>query len=67
MSDTVKHIKLTLVKKMNITKTERNKPILMVESIHENFNNSTKCCICKKAYGEGEMKVADHHHVSGIK
>ena len=29
----------------------------MTERDHEDFNNSTKCWICKKAYEEGEVKV----------
>ena len=28
----------------------------MTERDHEDFNNSTKCWICKKAYEEGEVE-----------
>ena len=35
------------------------------EKDHEDFNNSTKCWICRKAYEEGEVKVKDHNHITG--
>ena len=36
----------------------------MSEKDHGDFNNSTKCCICKKAYQEGEVRVKDDDHVT---
>ena len=36
----------------------------MNEKDHEDFNNSTKCWICKKAYDEDEAKVRDLDHVT---
>ena len=29
----------------------------MIEKDHEDFNNSSKCCICKKAFEGSEVKV----------
>ena len=36
----------------------------MAEKDYEDFNNSTKCWICKKSFEEGEVKVKDHDHVT---
>ena len=38
----------------------------MIEKEHGDFNNSITCWICKKAYEEGEMKIKDHDHITGI-
>ena len=32
-----------------VTETEFNKPLVLTEKVHEGFNNSTKCWICKKS------------------
>ena len=37
----------------------------MSKKDQEDFNNSTKCWICKKAYEEDEVKVKDHNHITG--
>ena len=37
----------------------------MTEKDHEDFNNSTKCWICKKACEGGKVKVKDQDHVTG--
>ena len=37
----------------------------MIEKDHEDFNNSTKCLICKKAYEGGKVEVKDQDHVTG--
>ena len=36
-----------------VIETEFIKPLVMTEKHHEDFNNSTKCWICKLAYEEG--------------
>ena len=36
----------------------------MTEKDHNDFNNSTKCWICKEAYEKHEVKVKDHDHVT---
>ena len=38
----------------------------MSEKDHEDFNNSNKYWICKTGYEEGEVKVKDHNHITGI-
>ena len=37
----------------------------MTEKDHEDFKNSSKCQICKKAYEKGEVNVKDHNHMTG--
>ena len=37
----------------------------MTKKNHEDFENSIKCCICKKDYEEGEVKVKDQDHITG--
>ena len=44
--------------------TEFSKPIVITEKDHDNFENSTKCWICKREYEEGEVKVKDHDHIT---
>ena len=48
-----------------VIETEFNKLLLMTGKDHEDFENSTKCSICKKIYEEGEVKVQDHNHFTG--
>ena len=50
-----------------IMETEFNKPFVVTERDNEDFENSTKskCWIFKKEYGEGEVKVEDHDHITG--
>ena len=42
-----------------------NKPLVMTEKDHYDFNNSTKCWNFKKPYEESEVKVKEHYHVTG--
>ena len=44
--------------------TKFNKPLIMSEKDNEDFSNSIKCWICKKAYEEGEAKIKEHDHLS---
>ena len=37
----------------------------MTGKAHKVFGNSTKSCICKKVYEEGEVKVNVHNHING--
>ena len=48
-----------------VIETELNKPLPMTKKDHEDFQNFTKCWICKKVYEEGEIKVKDDDHVTG--
>ena len=51
-----------------ITETEFNKPLVMSEKDHEDFNNSNKDFNnSKKAYEEGEPKVKDYNlHIKNL-
>ena len=44
-----------------VNESQFNKSLVMTEKYHEDFNNSNKCWICKRAYEEGEVKVKDHN------
>ena len=48
-----------------VSETEFNKPLVLNEKDHEDFNNSTKCWTCKKAYEEDEVTIKDHGLVTG--
>ena len=48
-----------------VIETEFKKPFVMAEICHEDFTNSSKCWICKKAYEEVELKVKDYDHITG--
>ena len=48
-----------------VTEPKFNKLPVMNKKDNEDFKNSTKCCICKKEYEEGEVKVKDHDHITG--
>ena len=37
----------------------------MTKKARKDFENSTKCWICKKENEEGEVKVIDHDHITG--
>ena len=37
----------------------------MTKVDHEDFKNSIKCWICKKAYEEGGVKIKDNDHITG--
>ena len=37
----------------------------MTNKDDEDFENSTKCWICKKEYEKGKVKVKDHYHITG--
>ena len=37
----------------------------MTKKDHEDFESSTKCCICNKAYEEVKVKIKDHDHITG--
>ena len=48
-----------------VTEPKFNKLPVMNKKDNEDFKNSTKCCVCKKEYEEGEVKVKDHDHITG--
>ena len=48
-----------------LIETEFNKPLALTKRDHEDFNNSTKSWICRKAYERGEAKVKDNDRVTG--
>ena len=37
----------------------------MTNKDHEYFEFSTKCCICKRKYEEGDVKVKDQYYITG--
>ena len=37
----------------------------MIKEDNQDFENSTKCCICDNTYVDGEVKVRDNYHISG--
>ena len=47
-----------------VTEIEFNIPLFMTKNDHEDFHNSTKFWIRKKAYEEDEMKVKDQDNVT---
>ena len=51
--------------KYKVIETQSNKPLVTTEKDHEDFSNSAKCRICKKAYEEGEEKVKNHNLITG--
>ena len=48
-----------------IIKTEFSRRLVMTNKDDEDFENSTKCWICKKEYEKGKVKVKDHYHITG--
>ena len=42
-----------------------NKELVMTKNGDEDFENSTKCCICDNVYVGCEVKVRDHCHITG--
>ena len=57
LSDMVKESKYC----SKATQAQFNKLLVRSEKDHEDFDNFTKCWICKTAYEEGEVKVKYHH------
>ena len=47
-----------------VIETVFNKPLVMSETNHEDFNNSTKCWIYKQPYEKGEVKVKYPNHIT---
>ena len=45
----------------NVFKTEFNKPLVLTEKDRKDFNNSTKCYICKN---KSEVKAKYHNHIT---
>ena len=37
----------------------------MTKKDNEDFKNSPKCWICDNTYGDGDVKVKDHCHITG--
>ena len=37
----------------------------MIKEDNQDFENSTKCCICDNTYVDGEVKVRDNYRISG--
>ena len=48
-----------------LIETEFNKLLAQTKKDHEDFNNSTKSWICRKAQERGEAKVKDNDRVTG--
>ena len=44
-----------------VTGTKFNKSLVVSEKQHEDFNNSSKCYICKKLYEVTEVKVTNNY------
>ena len=42
-----------------------NKELAMTKEDNEDFENSTKCCICDNDYINADIKVRDHCHITG--
>ena len=49
----------------DITKKPLKKELLMTKEDNEYFKNSTKSWICDNAYGDGDIIVRDHCHITG--
>ena len=47
-------------------KKKIKKELVMTKEDNEEFENSTKCWMCDNVYVDGDMKVRDHCHVTGI-
>ena len=45
-------------------KKQFNENLVLTNNVHEDFKNSNKCWICKKAYVEGDVKVRDNCHIT---
>ena len=41
------------------------KELVMAKKDNEDFENSTKCCICDNDYIDNDVKVRDHCHITG--
>ena len=48
-----------------VIETEFNKSLVMSEKDYEDFKNSAKCWISKKAYEKDEMKVKYQDSITG--
>ena len=42
-----------------------NKELVITEKDNEDFENSTKCCICDDFYVDGDIKARYNFHVTG--
>ena len=49
----------------DIMKKHFNKELVMTKRDNEEFNNSNKGSICDHVYGEGDVKLRDHCHITG--
>ena len=49
----------------DVMKKHFNREPVMTKEDNEDFENSTKCCICDNDYIDTDVKVRDHHHITG--
>ena len=42
-----------------------SKKLVMTKEGNEDFENSAKCWICYNDYIDTDVKVGDHHHITG--
>ena len=50
---------------IDVMKKHFNKEFLMTKKDNEDFENSTKCCVCDNDNIDGVVKVKDHYHIPG--
>ena len=48
----------------DVMKKYFNKELVMTKKDNEDFENSTKCCICDNDYIDDDLKVRDHYHIT---
>ena len=49
----------------DVTKKHFSKELVMIKEDNNDFENSTKFWICDNDYIDGNIKVADHSHITG--
>ena len=50
----------------HVMKKHFNKELVMTKEDNDDFDNSTKCCICDNDYIDGDVKARDHCHITAI-
>ena len=50
----------------HVMKKHFNKELVMTKEDNDDFDNSTKCCVCDNDYIDGDVKARDHCHITAI-
>ena len=61
--DSVYNFVSSIIKEISIVKYF-NKELVMSKKGNEDFENSTKCLICDKAYDDGDFKIKNHCYIT---